>query len=715
MAFRNSTSSAPGAAAARRRPTSTQQASPSPSPSPLLLLLPAQTSLLCAGRRHRVFSRLANDAGGKGRSERRGACSALSAVAAAAAATSSFSSSSSSSSGGVDDGGEREGCSSPPLEPLPDSVFKMIRERGGVPFATASHVKEITSSSAFFTLHVTLEAAFSLFDHLLPPSEEVEGLKGKALAEVLLSFWEERGERGRREGKLTLWSTWLEVATAPSSGDVFRVKLVAKRHRDGIEFDLTANWSKVIRALGARVVGSKIRLERYDGGDGGGGGEVRGAQKGSSDTKRPPPLFVASAAFVPVTPRLSEGELALAQRIANRKARRMAPAPVIPPYEARPERIRKLAEATAAVALGKGGGDGSVPSCLVTVSCPSNFSDVRLPLQKAMRLLEPLLPESTRGLKGAALVAAFRAAGEKPGGGKSGKRIAWSRTVHFLEGARAEKIFPIKLGATLINNGCAMLGLSCGFHELVRALDGRQLGSQISFERFCEGDGKEPVLVATKLAMRATIRSGDDLTSESLARQAEAAARVSSSPHSLGARYAPRVLEMIAARGGVVAGGKLRPAASVTKTLSNKKSDFSVLILPIKTALRFFELELPPGARGRRGAVLGRALRSAAECENDDERENSKDVPDLGEKMLWHCVVNVVEALRGETIPVQAVAFPIRQFAEFCLTVGYHDLTLALFGPERERQLGAKIVIEMFEDPSRRDLDPPLFVASRVG
>lgn len=111
--------------------------------------------------------------------------------------------------------------------------------------------------------------------------------------------------------------------------------------------------------------------------------------------KRPPPLFVASAEFVPVSPRLSEEDLSLVRLIANKNARCRAPASEIPPYEARPKRIRKLAEATAVVALGKGGGDGSVPSwarsilfgdaqcCLVTLSITNNFSGPLLPLRKA--------------------------------------------------------------------------------------------------------------------------------------------------------------------------------------------------------------------------------------------------------------------------------------------------------------------------------------------
>lgn len=74
---------------------------------------------------------------------------------------------------------------------------------------------------------------------------------------------------------------------------------------------------------------------------------------------------------------------------------------------------------------------------------------------------------------------------------------------------------------------------------------------------------------------------------------------------------------------------------------------------------RFFERKLPPGATHLKEPALCRALRDAAENENDDERENSADGADLGEKVLWHCVMNVVEALRGETIPMRAVVVPV--------------------------------------------------------
>jgi hypothetical protein len=184
---------------------------------------------------------------------------------------------------GKDDDGNNNNSPSESL--LPDSVLEMIRERGGEPVASASCVREITGrATGLEMLQFTHEEAFSLFDHLLPPKEAVENLKGKEMTDALLSFWKKRGEGDRGEGKTTLWFSWLEIAV-PSSGEVFRVKLVGGHNKGGVQFRLSQNYLSVVKALGARVIGSKIRLERFDGSGGGGGSKQRS-------------LFVATAPFV---------------------------------------------------------------------------------------------------------------------------------------------------------------------------------------------------------------------------------------------------------------------------------------------------------------------------------------------------------------------------------------------------------------------------------
>ena len=518
-------------------------------------------------------------------------------------------------------------------------------------------------------------------------------------------------------------------------------------------------------ALGARVVGSLIRIARYeddedgsgsgsdddgsdDGGgidDGGGGGVggkgAQGSGRSPATKKRAPPLFVATAAFVPgriAGPTLGEEEedededLVLSGRLENekgarRRRNRAQPAPEIPPREAWSGRIRKLA---AAAPLDDGGGGGSVPSCLVTLDRVVDFSAVTLPLREARLLLEPLLPESTLGLRGAALVAAFRAAGAQPGaqpggggGGGNGKSILWTRTVEILEGARGERTFPVQLQAQLCG-ASARLSLVAGFGKLVAALRAREPGALL-FERFSEseeedGKGEPGVLVATRIPTKEEAAAAEaEAGAAAAARAAARAAASAGRPF-----YAPRVLGLIEAQCGGPGGGggfsgeldsrSWAAAASASAVIAlDRDRRFVEAVLGFGAVATLFGPLLPERARW---CLSSRELRDALEKEDEKEEEKGGGGGGgrEGARALLERTVGIVDALSraGEAShPVKLNAYRSGElYARFSLTSNWSAVVDALVVP---RVLGARIKIERFDDP--RDLRPPLFVASRVG
>ena len=527
-------------------------------------------------------------------------------------------------------------------------------------------------------------------------------------------------------------------------------------------------------ALGARVVGSLIRIARYeddedgsgsgsdddgsdDGGgidDGGGGGVggkgAQGSGRSPATKKRAPPLFVATAAFVPgriAGPTLGEEEedededLVLSRRLENekgarRRRNRAQPAPEIPPREAWSGRIRKLA---AAAPLDDGGGGGSVPSCLVTLDRVVDFSAVTLPLREARLLLEPLLPESTLGLRGAALVAAFRAAGAQPGaqpggggGGGNGKSILWTRTVEILEGARGERTFPVQLQAQLCG-ASARLSLVAGFGKLVAALRAREPGALL-FERFSEseeedGKGEPGVLVATRIPTKeeaaAAAQRRQAAAAEAEAGAAAAARAAARAAASAGRPfYAPRVLGLIEAQCGGPGGGggfsgeldsrSWAAAASASAVIAlDRDRRFVEAVLGFGAVATLFGPLLPERASW---CLSSRELRDALEKEDEKEEEKGGGGGGgrEGARALLERTVGIVDALSraGEAShPVKLNAYRSGElYARFFLTSNWSAVVDALVVP---RVLGARIKIERFDDP--RDLRPPLFVASRVG